>query len=112
MRPVQHARHRLRARLAGARGTNATAHADARRDGRGTGWTIRSAHRVELPTTAALYERARSGASGDWYGDASITSRSPRSSDSLTANEGPDRRRLQPVETAALYSLLLFFKSA
>jgi hypothetical protein len=60
----------------------------------------------------ALYECARSGASGDWYGDASITWRSPRSSDTLTANEGPDHRRLQPAETVALYSSLLFFKPA
>jgi hypothetical protein len=77
MRPVQHARHRLRARLACARGTDATAYADARRDGRRTNWTIRSARLVESLPTVALYERARSGASGDWYGDASITSRSP-----------------------------------
>jgi hypothetical protein len=81
-------------------------------DGRRTNGLSREATRLEAARTATQYECARSGARGDWYGGVGVTSRSPRSFDSLTTNEGPAGRIERRAETAALHSLLLFFKSA
>ena len=85
---------------------------DADPDGRRTSRLFREATRLEAARTATQYECARSGARGDWYGGVGVTSRSPRSFDSMTANEGPAEPIDRHAETAALHSLLLFFKSA
>ena len=72
---------------------------DAKPDGHRTVWTTQGSAKLESPRTAALYERARRGASGAGYGDAIIDSRSPRSFDSVTTSEGRGRQIEQGPKT-------------
>lgn len=90
----------------------ANSRVDVEPDGRRSSRLFREAARLESARSATKYESARSGARGDRYGDVSVTSRSSRSFDSQTVNEGPAGCTERHDETVALHSLWLFFKPA